>query len=245
MLKVNILRKVYLFLLIVIFILMVLTPWIIKGGVSFIADEESIEVISITLLFGTGYFIYSQYKKEAEKSKRELTQLEQDKKSLEERLDGAFKYIGKVNIQIQEIKSVFSGIEKYPARQQDIKYIFEYLSFKILSIVDVDWVLLRIVDLSKAETLREFCAVRDGGYNPQWVISNKELLNNKLKSEYQLLKSTQSNLNLKAFCIFPKNNFSEDQNALIKAIIGQLEMLFIIFTSLYYNNSRGEISYKN
>lgn len=243
--KVNILRNVYLILLIVIFLLMVLTPWIIRGGVSFIADEESIEVISIALLFGTGYFIYYQYKKEVEKNKKELTRLEQDKNSLEERLDDAFKYIGKVNIQIQEIKSVFSGIEKYPARQQDIKYIFEYLSFKILSIVDVDWVLLRIVDLSKAETLREFCAVRGGGNSPQWNISNKELLKNKLQGEYQLLKSTQNNLNLKAFCVFPKNNFSEDQKVLIGAIIGQLEMLFIIFTSLYYKNSRNEISYKN
>ena len=44
----------------------------------------------------------------------------------------------------------------------------------------------------------------------------------------------QENFNIKAFCILPVAAKDDNQEFLINSIVNQLEMLFIIFNSLYY-----------
>jgi len=244
--RLKFLKKIYLVSICLIFLLIIFTPILIKGGSSFIVDEELLESIIVAVLFGIGYFIYRLYEKQTQKDKKELVKLNRDKKTLEERLEEAFRYIGTVNIQIQEVKSILSSIEQYPEKQSDIKYVFEYLGYKILSIVDADWALLRVVDLTKEKTLKEFCAIRNRTAAPKNKISNnKELIENKPKGKYLILKSAQINLGIKAFCVLSSERINDDQIDLIKAITNQLEMLFIIFTSLYYKNSHSDNNVSN
>jgi hypothetical protein len=209
----------------------ILTPLVVTKAFS-IFEEETLEVILITALFLVGYFIYRLYKRQVEKDKVELRELQRDRDDLESRLDEAFRHIGKINVQIDEIRDVFSNIDKYPESHEEIKHIFHYLAHKILGLVDSPWVILRVIDISSLATQKEHIESRGGSQAQIPNISNKDLLTNEVLDGWQVLKSEQSNLNVKAFCILPANHISDDQKILIQAITGQLEMLFLIFSSL-------------
>jgi len=238
--NINILKRLYIGFLALTVILIIFTPIFINRGLFFI-EEEPFEAIIITLLFATGYLIYSAYKKESENAKKQLVIAEQNKKDMETRLTEAFRYIGAVNVQIQEIKNVFSHLDRYPENKQDIKYIFEYMAGNILGIIDVDWVLLRIINLPDFNTLREHCGTRSSAVMLKHQIHNKNLIKNNADDDYMALTSDQTNLNIKAFVIFPRTKITENQKILIKAIVNQLEMLFIIFAFNHNQRGRSEL----
>jgi DNA gyrase/topoisomerase IV subunit A len=234
-----VLRRIYIFLLILIVPLIIFTPLFINHRY-FVFEEETAEVILTFLLLIVGYSIYRLYQKEVEKNERELKELREDKNDLESRLDEAFRHIGKVNVQIDEIRDVFSKIDKYPESREEIKHIFHYLAHKVLGLVDADWVLLKIVDLAGLTTKGEHYETRGGIQARAPKISNSDLLEKNSLDGWQVLKSEQRNLNIKAFCILPPEPISEDQKILIQAITGQLEMLFLIFSSLENGFAQGQ-----
>ena len=132
------LERTYLLFLITIFLLIVFTPYIIHSGIT-VLEEELVEVATIILLFTVGYAVLSLYRKESARNLKIINKLRQDKGALENRLTEAFKYIGTVNIQIQEIKSVFSDVRKFPENKKDFGYILQFLADRILSMVNVRW----------------------------------------------------------------------------------------------------------
>ena len=235
------LRRIYIFLLVLVMLFIILTTFFVSKSFS-ILEKEIFEAILVAVLFLAGYFIYRLYKREVEKNEVELQELKQDKNDLESRLEEAFRHIGKINVQIDEIRDVFSKIDKYPESHEDIKHIFHYLAHKILGLVDSDWVILRVVDIPSLSSQKEHYETRGGSQAQAPNISNKDLLKNNTLDGWQVLKSEQSNFNIKAFCILPGRHISEDQKILIQAITGQLEMLFLIFSSL--ENGNGNKNHK-
>lgn len=230
----NVLRKLYILAFVAIALLIVFTPLIVSDRILFV-EEETAEIIIIFFLFIAGYSIYRFFGRELEKKNQALAVLEKEKGSLEERLDEAFKHIGKVNILVQEIEDIFSQIDKYPENKNDIKRVFDYLAKKVLGIINVEWVILRIVDLSNFNTLREYCDSRGSTLLLKHQIHNKDLLEMP-ENDYSVIKSDQQNLKIKAFCIFPKKEISNEQEVIIKVIVSQLEMLFLIYSSFYFKN---------
>lgn len=233
----RLLRWVYVFLVAVIVALIVFTPRLISQGNFIVKDEEDLEVAVIAMLLLIGYFIYLFYKKELDRKLKELEEYKNHQKTLEDRLDDSFKHIGSLNLQINEIRSVFSDFKKYPENKSDFKLIMDFLANKILSIVNAEWVVIRIIDLKSLQTLKEFSASRVGAVLLKYNLSNKELANGGAE-HYSCMNSEEKNLNLKVFCIFPKIKITKEQDIFLKAIANQLEILFIIFTSNYYKNSR-------
>ena len=243
--RIKVLKRLYLFMSAGVIILIILTPWLITKGFS-IFDDETVEVILIALLFGLGYVIYFFYQHELEKGKKDLEDLKKQRRTLEQRMDDAFKYIGSVNVQIQEIKSIFAELKIYPENKKEFKYILDFLANKILSIVDVDWAVLRIIDLASLKTLRETSVCRGNAVMLKYHFTNDDLIKQpeNLK-EYSVILAEQKNLTINIFCIFSKIQISKDQEVFIKAILNQLEMFFIIFSSNYYKNSRINLNNKN
>lgn len=241
--RMKILKNIYVDLLVLIMILIVLTPYLISSGFS-IFREEVIEGFMITVLFVIGYIIYLFYQKEVEKTQDVMDAMEHDNQDLKTRIDETFRYIGTLNVQIEQINEVFSAIKKYPENKKDFKAILEFLSAKILGIVNTDWVLLRIVDLDDESTIREFCGVRGGAALLKHEIHNKELLQGKVPDDLIVHRSEQTNLTIRAFCVFPKQELTREQCIFLKAITNQLEMLFIVFTSPYTRNHHKRIAEK-
>jgi hypothetical protein len=154
---------------------------------------------------------------------------------LEERLQETFKYIGSINLQLSEMKKVFASINKYPENKKDIQTLFAHAAERILGIINADWVWLKIINKKNGETLHEYSIARGNRQLGKIKIDNAALLDDSdLADKFFLIKSNQDNFNIKAYGILPAVARNSNQEFLLNSIINQLEMLFIIFDSLYY-----------
>lgn len=234
----KVIKTVYLSVLGALFVLIISTPYLIRGsfrvGANFEVSEDFIEATIIAILLVVGFFIFRAYEKEIERHLRNIATLAAGKNALEARLNEAFNHIGQINVQIQEIHSIFSALKKYPEDKEDFKKILRFFTNKVLGIVPSDWVLFRIINRENLRTVREFGDSRGGAILLKYNISNKALIENEAIAGTHIISSEQDNLNIKAFCIIPVKELSPNQTILIKTIISQLEMLFLVFASRYY-----------
>jgi uncharacterized protein (UPF0335 family) len=226
--KIRLLERTYLLILVSIFLLIAFTPYIIQSGFT-VLEEQLTEVATIILLFAIGYAVLFLYRKEVDRNLNKLNRLEEEKGTLKNSLTEAFKYIGTLNIQIQEIKSVFSGIRKFPENKKDFGYILQFLADRTLSMVNAGWVLFRIIDTENLNSLGEFSETRGNSMLPQYKISNKILISNEKLKGFTVVGSGHENFYIKAFCIIPKAEISNDDEVFVKAVVNQVEMLFLIF----------------
>ena len=236
--KTRSLKAAYVSSLTLLFLLMVLTPYLVGSGLflraRLIVGEEIVEGVLIALLLLAGYFASIVYKKELDKYSRELEELAVKKDNLEDELNEAFSYIGAVNVQLLEIKSVLTGQKRYPENKKDFKKIESLFARQALGIANVDWVVLRIVNPETLRTLQEHSEARGKARLHKHNISNKAVVSKEAVADYSVVTSEQENLTIKAFCILPTKELAESQEILIRAIVSELEMLFIILRCEYY-----------
>lgn len=218
-------RKLFFILLALDFVLTASVPLLIRRPIFGLA-EEVCEIIALTLLLLLAYIVNFLYL-------REFGRLRRYQVNLEDRLQETFKYIGSVNLQMEEMRQAFANFKKYPENKKDIRTVFIYFSEKILGMVNVDWVILRIIDLKSGRTIREDKFTRNNQKVVLGKFDNREILNDKCKLDgYTVIKSDQENLNIKACCILPIKLNNRDQEFFVRSMINQLEMLFIVFSSL-------------
>lgn len=230
-------QKILLLFMFAVILLIVTTPFIIKN--IYVFNREQSETILLAIFVFLGIAAYKIHKVEIEKKNKQLNTLKFRKVNLEKRLEEAFAHIGKINIQISEIRSIFSDIEEYPETKKDMIYTLEYFSKKILSSVDTDWVKLKIISLLESKTLETYFVSRGKNIFKRPRISNKDILDGTYDAaEFIVVTSDQQNLNLKTFCILPKRGLSKEQLAIIKAVLSRLELIYVIFSSHYYKDSR-------
>ena len=234
--KIRFLERMWLLILVTIFLLIVFTPYIIQSDFTLV-EEQLVEVATIILLFIVGYAVLFLYRKEVARNNYKFNRLKNEKGNLENRLTEAFKYIGAVNIQIQEIKAVFSEIRKFPENKKDFGHILQYLAGRTLNMVNSEWMLFRIINTKNLDTLGEHIETRGNLVHPKYKISNKDLVSNKKSTESTFVSSGHENFYIKTFCIIPKAELSGENEIFIRAVVNQLEMLFLIFNSIYYKNT--------
>jgi len=242
--NISILRIFYIFLSALIFLTAILTPYIITTGIS-VFKEEMVEGALIFVLFIVGYGTTYLYKKELSRIEYKLIEEKKSKEKFEQRLTDAFAYIGSVNAQLEVIQSIFSEMKNPPKNKNEMKQTIEFLASRVLGIVPSAWVLLRIIESEKEQTLREYLESREAVTLVKHKISNKGLLAGEENDYYDFVSSAENSLNTKTFCIFAKGSASKEQRVLLKAIANQLEMLFIIFDSRYYKYREINIKNKN
>ncbi|MBN2884980.1 hypothetical protein JXE04_03570 [Patescibacteria group bacterium] len=223
-------KKILLGVSIMIFASAASIPLIVNDSI-FGVSEEIIETIILFILLIIAYAANLLYL-------REVNRLRRYQVNLEDRLQDTFKYIGSVNLQMEEMKQAFANFKKYPESKKDIRTVFVYFSEKILSMVNADWVILRIIDVKNERTVREDKFIRHENGSAVLKIENKEILAGKKRvNGYSVIHSDQDNLNIKACCILPAKLNNKDQEFFIRSMINQLEMLYIVFSSLS-NNSK-------
>jgi hypothetical protein len=244
LMRVRLMRTGYLTILALLFLLVVFTPHLIKGSFkvreSFVVRQEILESLLIAGLLVLGYLISALYRKQLNTYLKRIDELTIDRCDLEDRLEEAFKYIGQVNVQLQEIRSVFSGLKTYPQSRNDLRKILSFFAQKVLGIVKVDWVLFRIINPEKLRTLHEYSEARASALLLKPAISNRAIVDNEAIVGCAVIGSDQESVLIKVFCVFPTTALTTHQKILIKAMVNQLEMLFIIFTSKYYRESNSE-----
>jgi hypothetical protein len=112
------LQILYLIIFIILFAFIIYTPTLIKGPVSLtsklILEEATFEGSLICILFIISILILNLYKREVVRNKDLINKINNEKKKVEDRLFNSEQYIGIMNVQIQEIKSIFNSINEYP-----------------------------------------------------------------------------------------------------------------------------------
>lgn len=239
------LKVLYLILFLILFSVIFIIPILIKDNINLteklIIEEEIVEGSLLCILFFLSLVLSYFYKREIDKQNDLIKKIENDKKTAKEKLLDSFKYIGKINVQIQEIKSIFNSINLFPETKNDFKKTLFFLSDRILGIVNVDWVLLRIIDIKTQKTISEHYNTRGNISYPYPHLSNKMIIEKQSISNITSIISNRTNLNIIISCNLPIESVDNEQQIFIKAIVNELIMLFIILNSSYYQNENNSL----
>jgi len=216
----NLLRNIFIILMIFLFLLIISTPILVSRGTASFLDEKTKEIVEAGMLFvlvAIGFAIYFLYKRRLEQKEKQLNEI--------------LNYVGAINLQVDQIKSITDTLTRYPESKKDFKYLFESIAERALAAVNGDWVLFRIVDVDSGKTLTEYAKARGAAVLLKFEVSNKELLGNKNPADCRIVASIQENLRIRVFCVMPVEFLDKNQEVLLKAIVNNLSMLYIIFTS--------------
>ncbi len=230
MFKKKIVKKILILIIVLSSLLVLSTPWLVSDDLLGMRSEiwETIIIFFFLMFIYAASFLYFQ----------EFRRLKKYQGSLEERLQETFKYIGSLNLQIDEIKRAFSNFKKYPKNKKEMNEVFDFLSEKILSMVDADWVYLKIINLENKKTIRQNKKNRAKKNNSLPEINNKDILNKTCNlKNCTIIVSEQENLSIKACCILPIKLKNEEERFFIQSVINQLEMMFLVFSSLNCNKN--------
>jgi uncharacterized membrane protein (DUF485 family) len=234
------LQIIYLIVYLILFGLIVYTPHLISGPVhitkKLILEEEIIEGFLLGILFLLNILILQLYRNEDAKQKMLISKIKEDKKSAEGKLYDSFRYIGLVNVQLQQIKSIFDSHNNFPETKNDFRKTLLYFGQRVFGIVDANWVLFRIIDCNTERTLYEQFEVRHGFTFGYPHISNKSIVEQHTCSPFTTVISDHPNLNIIICCIIPMDKISNEEKIFINAIVNEITMLFVIMNSAFYKS---------
>ena len=232
--RINLLRVGYVVVAVSLTLLITSTPYLVKGDFALGKDislvEETIECTLIAIMLLAGYAVTRFYRDQIQKAETQAMHTE-------EKLNDAFKYIGRVNVQIEGIRSSLDAITRYPQIKADFDKTLKILAESALGITSVNWIEFRIIHLSTYRTIREHHEARAGGEVPRHNASNRAIIEGRNLPGYSIVGSRWENLTVKVFCILPVEKLTEHQTLFLADLVGELEMLFVIFTSQYYKEN--------
>ena len=238
------LKIFYLVIYLILISLIVYTPKLINGPVQLtkklIIEEEIIEGSLLGILFLLNILVLNLYKNEAVKQKMLIRKITDEKKSAEEKLDDSFKYIGQVNIQLQQIKSIFNNHTRFPETKNDFRKILFYYGERVFGIINANWVLFRVINSNTHRTVHEQFETRHGLTLDYPHVSNRLIVEKQCCSPFTTIISNPQNLNILVCCVIPVSKINNDEQAFIQAITNEITMLFVILKSAYYKNTENE-----
>jgi hypothetical protein len=225
---------------VVLLILMVVgVPFLVRRGVAMTShvfiEQEVLQALLITVLLSAAGALLHRYKTMLNAHRMEVQRLAMNNDTLLSRLTDAFKYIGKVNVQLQEIRSVFFHLNRLPESRNDFKNLLRMFARKALSIVNTDWVVVRVIDRRSLRTVVEHLHVRRGKTALPPRIGNKSVIDAEPMAGRSVIRSEIENLDITVVCIFPRDELSREEKILVEAIAGEIELLFITFTALHFD----------
>lgn len=224
----------------VLLMLMVIgAPFLVRRGVAVtehvFIEQEILQAVLIAVLLSVAFALFHQYKRVLKAGREEMQRLATNNDTLLSRLTDAFKYIGKVNVQLQEIRSVFFHLNRLPESRNDFKNLLRVFARKALSIVNTEWVVVRIIERRTLRTVIEHLEVRSGAIALHPRIGNKSVVDAEAMAGQAVIRCEIENLDITVVCIFPRDELSPEEKILVEAIAGEIELLFITFTALQAN----------
>jgi hypothetical protein len=233
-------------------LLIAATPFLVPRRIAlfdrFVFEENAIEAVLILFLFALAYLASRAYRTAVSAYKKRLRRLAADRSVLADRLTDAFRYIGTVNVQLQEIRSVFSGLKRLPENRRQFKDLMGMFGGKILGMMNVDWVTIRIVDRRTLRTIVEHREVRKTQPVANPHIGNRAIVEGKPAAGCVIVTDAKDNLSIVAACILPLDHLDKEETILMQALVDEIEMLFII-SNLYpavkddfFTNEAGSVS---
>jgi hypothetical protein len=240
------LQVLYFVILLMLFSFIIYTPTLIRGPLpvteQLILKEETIEGFLLGVIFILSILLLNIYKREIYKHKELIKQIDNEKKKVEERLLVSDQYIGAVNVQIQEIESIFNSIDKYPQTKTDFNKTMSFFGERILGIINSDWNLIRIINKNTQKTISEHFQTKERSPSVYPHVSNKMIIEKQPLVSCTTVISSPVNLDFLVSCIIPVSTISKEPRAFIQAIINEITMLFVIMNSSYSQNADKTLS---
>lgn len=199
-------------------------------------EQEVLQALLIAVLLCVAYALSHRYKSILKAHQQEMQRLARNNDTLLSRLTDAFKYIGKVNVQLQEIQSVFFRLTRLPESRNDFRNLLRMFARKALSIVNTEWAVVRIIERQTLRTVIEHLEVRRGDVAPHLRIGNKSVVGAEAVAGRAVIRCEVENLGITVVCIFPRDELSREEKILVEAIAGEIELLFITFTALQFDD---------
>lgn len=230
------LKAVFISVIGLMFLLIVATPLLVHRGVALsdrvIFEEETIEAFLIVVLFAVAYLASRAYRRLVANNRRKLLQISADRNVLAERLADAFHYIGTINVQLQEIDTIFSDLKRLPENRNEFKTLLATFGSKLLGIVNVDWALIRILDRERLRTIVEHREDRLGRLISDPHIGNRTVVKGGKTTGCIIVTGAKENLPILTACVLPLKHLEKQESILLQALVDEIEMLFII-SNLY------------
>ena len=233
--KLNFLIRFYLTVLLFLLLCVCITPMIIQHNVSvtpeFIVKEDILETILILVLLGISYLIFKGFKLSLSEYERAVAQAGANRSKLALRLAEAFDYIGTVNVEMQEIRSILCGVDHYPQTKKEFKQFIDRSAETAMVIAGTPWIVIRLIQQNGCQTVKEYAFERQKGSLPTTTIGNRAILRGESVDGIKTVSTHRKNMNLMTVCILPEIGLSEENMVLIKAVANQIEVLFLLYRS--------------
>jgi hypothetical protein len=222
----------YFSILLVLLLCVSTTPLLIRHGISItdhlMVEEEVLETVLILALLGISFLILIRFTNRLKAYQQAVNRAVHDKSKLVSRLTDAFRYIGKINVEIQEIESVLCGVAFYPQSKKEFKQLIDRLASRAMTIAAAPWLVVRMVDRHSGQTVNEHAVGHPGYALPPATLGNRAILNGVRVDGLQTIGPRQHNLDLLTVFILPALTIPNEKIVLIIAILNQIEMLFIL-----------------
>ena len=233
--KTKFLEFSYMLTLAILLLAVVFTPVFIRHHLLFSSKyavkEDVAETVLISILLLIAFILSKIYKKELNRYRRKTRKLSRDNCDLSSRLTEAFRYIGGVNVQFEQIQSIFCGLRRYPATENEFRDDLTLYARKLLGIVNSDWVLIRIICQASCRTIKEHLESRKNKTTLIKGISNKAIIADRAMDGYSAIASSRDRSVIIVACVFPKKCLDSEEKILVEAVNNQIEMLYTIFDS--------------
>lgn len=234
---------------VILFVLIIFTPYLIKEGTDWFS-EENVEGFFLTVELLALFIIFRSYDSLMSEKEAEVLSLDEKLRSKEKELLDAFQYLGKVNVQISMIESVFEKI-KAPSTKNQLKQVYSEFLRIVCSIAEESNAAIRIVNLKTGRTLGEFfnLAEKNKNHLKELNIGNTDLISKfKAGNDYEINRghylffSKTESFFVKAFILVHESGEQEGidikKRKFLEAIANQCEIAFLLFNSKYYNLER-------
>jgi hypothetical protein len=230
------LKAVFICVVGLLLLLVAATPLLVHGGIAlsdrFVFEEDLTEAVLIAVLLSLAYLMSRAYHSAVAAYKRKLVRLSEDKKQLTDRLTDIYRYVGSINVQLQEINAVFSRLKRLPENRRQFKHLLSLFGNKILGMVNTDWVTIRIFDRRFFRTIVEHREVRLTCRVAEKNIGNRTVVEGKDVNGCVVVKGAKDNLPIVATCILPVDHLDKQETILLQTLVDEIELLFII-SNLY------------
>jgi hypothetical protein len=231
--KPNYLIGLYFSIMLVLLLCVSTTPLLIRHGIAitdrFLIEEEVLETIMILVLFGISFLVLIRMINRLNSFRQTAERAVYEKSRLISRLAEAFRYIGRVNVEIQEIESALCGVAFYPQSKKEFRALVDKLASKAMTIAAAPWLVVRMIDSDSGQTFNEHAVQHPGTAPPSVTMGNRAILDGARIDGLQTIGPRQQNLDLLTVMIFPAATISKEKNILLAAILNQIEMLFILY----------------
>ena len=231
--------SLYLGVLVFLLLSVIAMPLIIQSELSLtkeiIIEEGLLETSLIVILLGISYFFLRAFKHTLKDHEVAVVRAGEEKSRLLSRLTEAFSYIGTINVELQEIRSILCGLESYPQTKREFNLFVDHLTAKAMTVAGTAWAVIRLISRFSGGTITEYTAVRPNGVLPSACMGNREVLEDRPTEGMRKIVTCQKNLDFLTVCILPMKPLSEEENILITAIISQIELFFLLYRAGFLN----------